>query len=67
MSCNLDAWSSNLYSFSGPNVHLTSIYTAKVVALGDLIQVLIYGIKIYMYKLTPGLKSGCKHFLTEFR
>ena len=29
MSCNLDARSSNSYSFTGPNVHSTSIYLGK--------------------------------------
>ena len=29
MSCKLDAGSSNLYSFNGPNVHSTSIYLGK--------------------------------------
>ena len=30
MSCKLDAGSSNLYSFTGPNVHSTSIYLGLV-------------------------------------
>ena len=29
MSCKLDAGSSNLYCFTGPNVHSTSIYLGK--------------------------------------
>ena len=69
MSCKLDAGSSNSYSFTGPNVHSTSIYLGKfytVILFCGSLNILVdvrnqyaSAMKLKMYIL-PSLKLNYK-------
>jgi hypothetical protein len=57
MSCKLDAGSSNSYSFTGPNVHSTSIYRGKhcslsVFQMDNRVYYYYYNSYIYIYSET---------------